>query len=457
MVASSSNFSPLLVDLYEFTMSQGFLRTGIGEQRAIFHHFFRRLPTGCLAAVAAGLGPFLEWLQNLTFGKDQLEALASFRNPDGTALFSETYLQRLENWSCQLDIYAMPEGTLCFPHQPLVRVEGPLWQAQLLETALLNFVNFSTLVASLTLPILQAAGETPVWEFGARRAQGPNGALLASRSAWLAGCSGTSFVEASHRYGIPATGTMAHSWVMAFPSEEEAFQAYAECYPQTTTLLIDTFNLEQGAHHAVKTAKWLQTQGRQLQAVRIDSGDLVAGSQLVRRILNEAGLSAVKIILSGDLNAEKIHALRQRGAEVDVWGVGTEIACAASDPHLTGVYKLAALQLPDGSWKPCAKTSQDPAKQSRPGRRTVKRCLDNRGVWAVDETVDLLNPSEPGERLYIYPHHTSVSDRKVCEDLLPLWLEMGQSIQAVPAAAEAKMRVQCNLREWRSAKPDRAH
>lgn len=453
MVASSSNFSPLLIDLYEFTMSQGFLHTGIGDQRAIFHHFFRRLPTGCLAAVAAGLAPFLEWLQNLRFGSDQLEALQSFRNQDGSTLFTEAYLRKLEHWQCELDIFAMPEGTLCFPHQPLVRVEGPLWQAQLLETALLNYVNFSTLVASLTLPILQAAGETPVWEFGARRAQGPNGALLASRSAWLAGCAGTSFVEAALRDGIPATGTMAHSWVMAFESEQQAFQSYAECYPQTTALLIDTFNLEQGALHAVETAKWLQKHGRSLQAVRIDSGDLAAGSQLVRRILNENGCSDVKIILSGDLNAEKIHFLRQHGAQVDVWGVGTEIACAASDPHLTGVYKLAALQLPDGNWKPCAKTSQDPAKQSRPGRRTVRRCLDTRGVWCVDETVDLLNPSEQGEKLYIYPHHTSVSELKVREDLLPQIVGNGKPVSALPDVKEVQERLRTQLRLWSGACP----
>jgi nicotinate phosphoribosyltransferase len=254
--------SSLFVDLYELTMAQGFLRKGLGRQRAIFHHFFRRLPWGCSFAVSAGLQPFCEWLSALHFERHQLESLAALRSPSGHPLFEDEFLQTLEHWKCELDLFAMPEGTLSFPHQPLIRVEGPLWQAQLLETALLNIVNFSTLVSSLAIPILEAAAPIPVWEFGARRAQGPNGASLASRSAWIAGCAGTSLLQASLDLEIPATGTMAHSWVMAFPSEEEAFQAYAELYPHQTSLLIDTLDTEQGALHACRVGDWLRSKDR---------------------------------------------------------------------------------------------------------------------------------------------------------------------------------------------------
>jgi nicotinate phosphoribosyltransferase len=444
--------SSLFVDLYELTMAQGFLRKGLGRQRAIFHHFFRRLPWGCSFAVSAGLQPFCQWLSALHFERHQLESLAALRSPSGHPLFEDDFLQTLEHWQCELDLFAMPEGTLSFPHQPLIRVEGPLWQAQLLETALLNIVNFSTLVSSLAIPILEAAAPMPVWEFGARRAQGPNGAFLASRSAWIAGCAGTSLLQASLDLEIPATGTMAHSWVMAFSSEEKAFHAYAELYPHQTSLLIDTLDTEQGARYACQVGDWLRSKGSELLAVRIDSGDLAEQSRRVRKILDEHGLSNTKIILSGDLNAEKIRALHRQGACADILGVGTELCCAAQDPHLTGVYKLAALQQPDGSWKPCAKLGADLAKRSQPGRRTVMRCFGADGRWQGDATVDLLHPESPSENVEIFPQRgEGLASCTSKEDLLTQVMGQGVLLGTLPDTGEVRVRCQEQLSLWKQA------
>jgi nicotinate phosphoribosyltransferase len=451
MMRSFHNPSPLLIDLYELTMAQGFLKSGIGQQRAIFHHFFRRLPIDCNFAIAAGLSPFLQWLQNLSFSSEQLEGLAHLQQADGRPLFEDSFLRQLGKWKLDIDLYAMSEGTMVFAHQPLIRVEGPLWQAQILETALLNIVNFSTLVASLTVSIREAAGDTPVWEFGARRAQGPNGALLASRSAWIAGVDGTSLIEAALKEQIPMSGTMAHSWVMAFDSEQQAFDAYADVFPAQSSLLIDTFDLEQGALHACATAADLQKKGKSLQAVRIDSGDLEKGCRLVRRILDDKGLSQVKIIASGDLTAEKIRHLKAKKTPIDVFGVGTEITCAAPDPHLTGVYKLAALQLESGLWKPCAKLSEDPAKRSEPGRRSVIRCRSQNGRWCRDDTIDLLHPDQPPEQHHLFPRPAKTQDSDQCEDLLKQVMKEGSLISALDTATQARERATEQMELWKRA------
>ncbi|HVA86655.1 MAG TPA: nicotinate phosphoribosyltransferase [Candidatus Saccharimonadales bacterium] len=388
--------SALLTDLYELTMAQGYWATGRADREAVFHLFFRRAPFGGGFALTCGLEDALNRIESFAFTADDLAYLRSIPGNDGKPLFRPEFLDYLANVHLDLDVDAMPEGTVAFPHEPLLRVRGGLLSAQLVETALLNAVNFPTLVATKAARIVVAAAGSPVIEFGLRRAQGPDGGLTASRSAYVGGCEGTSNVLAGQRFGIPVRGTHAHSWVLSFDSEAEAFRAYVEAMPNNAVLLVDTYDTLEGVDDAIEAGRFLRSTGHDLAGVRLDSGDLAYLSRRARQKLDDAGFPNTKILASNDLDEETIESLRLQHAQIDSWGVGTRLVTADAEPALGGVYKLAELRRPDGSWRHVVKVSEQAAKTTVPGILGVRRYYDGSGVAAGDAIYDTLTePVEP--------------------------------------------------------------
>ncbi len=376
--------SPLLTDLYQLTMGQGYWANGMSEREAVFHLFFRRAPFGETGAIAAGLGPAVEFLANLAFDDEEIDFLASLTGADGKALFDPRYLAYLKDMEWKLNVSGVPEGELVFPHEPLMRLQGPMLQCQLVETALLNIMNFQTLVATKAARICEAAEGDPVFEFGLRRAQGPDGGMSASRAAFIGGCFATSNVLAGHRFGIPVKGTHAHSWVMSFDEEMDAFRAYAEAMPNNSLFLVDTYDTLNGVRNAIRAGHELRERGHDLLGIRLDSGDLAALSIEARQLLDEAGFHGAKIVASNDLHEDSIRELKSAGARIDIWGVGTMLATAYSQPALGGVYKLGAIRDEAGDWKYRVKLSNDMIKVSNPGILQVERTRRADGTIECD-------------------------------------------------------------------------
>jgi nicotinate phosphoribosyltransferase len=388
--------SPLLTDLYQLTMAQGYFLCDRAADQAVFHLFFRKLPFAGGYAVAAGLEPVLDFVASFAFEEADTAYLAELSGADGGPLFRPEFLAYLRGLRLSVDIDAMPEGTLVFPHEPLLRVCGSLLEAQLLETALLNLINFQTLIATKAARVCEAAAGAPVLEMGLRRAQGVDGALAASRAAYLGGCAATSNVLAGKRYGIPVRGTHAHSWVMAFDSEIEAFQAYAAVMPNNSLFLVDTYDTLAGVRHAIEVAKDLRASGHELLGVRLDSGDLAWLSTHARKLLDEAGFEKAAIVATNDLDEHLIESLRHQGAAVAVWGVGTKLVTAYDQPALGGVYKLSMVGAGGGPLQPRIKLSEDPVKMSNPGVQQVRRFSDGGKLVAdaiYDETRGIETPA----------------------------------------------------------------
>ncbi len=379
----------LLTDLYQLSMGQGYHREGMAEREAAFHLFFRKPPFKGGYAVAAGLADALDYLTHLRFDEEDIAFLASLQGNDGRPLFDAAYLRRLREHSCAVSVDAIPEGTPVFAHEPLLRVSGPLLEVQLVETALLCILNFQTLIATKASRVVHAAGDRPVLEFGLRRAQGFDGALSASRAAYVGGCAATSNVLAGRLLGIPVRGTHAHSWVMAFPDELSAFQAYADALPNNCTFLVDTYDTVEGVRHAIEVGRQLRARGHALAGIRLDSGDLAALSQEARQMLDEAGFPDAKIVASNDLDERLIESLGHQGAKVDIWGVGTKLITAYDQAALGGVYKLGAIRDEAGVWRPRIKLSEQPVKISNPGLLGVRRYQDASGRMVADMIHDI--------------------------------------------------------------------
>ena len=363
----------LLTDLYQLTMAAGYYDQGIHERSAIFHLFYRTPPFGGKFALAAGLPLVIDLIENFRFSVDDIQYLGGLKGANGQPLFKEPFLNYLQRMRFSGNVHALPEGEVVFPHEPILRIEAPLIQAQLLETALLTIINFSTLIATKAARIKAAAGEDTVLEFGLRRAQGIDGGLTASRAAYVGGCDATSNVWAGRYYGIPVKGTHAHSWVMAFPSEDEAFAAYAKAMPNNCIFLVDTYDTVEGVKKAVEIGKELRERGHEMLGVRLDSGDLVELSKAARQILDEGGFPEAKVVASDSLDEYKIADLKAKGARIDVWGIGTRLATAYDQPALGGVYKLGAIQNERGDWEPRIKRSNTAIKTSNPGKLNVRR------------------------------------------------------------------------------------
>ena len=369
----------LMTDLYELTMAYGYWKKGIADKEAVFHLFFRRKPFNGSFAVAAGLATVLDYLDNFRFQADDLAYLATLKTDDGNLLFEKKFLDYLRSFSFSCDIDAIPEGTPVFPYEPLVRVQGPLLHAQLLESALLNILNFQTLIATKAARICWAARPDPVVEFGLRRAQGVDGALSASRAAFIGGCESTSNVLAGKIFNIPVKGTHAHSWIMAFDDEEESFVAYAEAMPNNCIFLIDTYDTVGGVKKAINVARRMRERGKEMIGVRLDSGDLAHLSIEVRKLLDEAGFPKAKIMASNELDEHIINDLKHQGAKINIWGVGTNLITGKDQPALDGVYKLSAIKDQKGKWQNKVKISEQLVKVTNPGILQVRRYFDARG------------------------------------------------------------------------------
>jgi nicotinate phosphoribosyltransferase len=434
----------LLTDLYQLTMAHGFWKLGRSEQEAVYHLLFRKNPFRGGFTLHAGLAYVADYVRDFRFVADDLHYLACLAGNDDKPLFTPEFLDYLGDLELRCDIDAVPEGTVVFPHEPLLRVTGPILQCQLLETSLLNLVNFQTLIATKAARICQAAQGEPVLEFGLRRAQGVDGALAASRAAFVGGCAATSNLLAGRLFGIPVRGTHAHSWVMAFDSELAAFERYAEMMPNNCVFLVDTYDTIGGVRHAIRIGQQLRERGHRMVGIRLDSGDLAYLSRTARKMLDDAGLTDAVIVASNDLDERIIASLKDQGSEISVWGVGTKLVTGDGQPALGGVYKMSALRRDDGSWEPKVKVSEQTLKVSTPGILQVRRYRDAAGAVAdviydlqrplpdVPELVDLTDPTRrrrlAGDLQY--------------DDLLVPVVRSGRVVYACPPLVEVQQRSQ---------------
>jgi nicotinate phosphoribosyltransferase len=435
----------LLTDLYQLTMAYGYWKQGLHEREAVFHLYFRKAPFEGGYAVAAGLALAVDYLENLHFAEEDITYLATLTGTKGTRLFPDDFLAYLGELKFACDVDAVAEGTVVFGNEPLVRVQGPLLQAQLVETALLTIINFQTLIATKAARVRDAAGPTAtVLEFGLRRAQGPDGGLEAARAAYLGGADGTSNVLAGRLYGIPVRGTHAHSWVQAFGDEKQAFAAYADAFPDDSTFLVDTYDTLDGVRHAIEVALEMRQNGHELGGIRLDSGDLAYLSRVARQLLDDAGLPNVRIVASNDLEENLITSLQQQGARIDIWAVGTQLVTAYNQPALGGVYKLAALRTADGQgWDFTLKLSEQQVKTSIPGILQVRRYLGDQGhpradmiynIAAATPLPDAPTIIDPADLTRRRPVHPGAPFR----DLLSPVLRQGRLVQPLPALEESR-------------------
>ncbi|MFW6337716.1 MAG: nicotinate phosphoribosyltransferase [Alkalispirochaetaceae bacterium] len=434
--------SGLLTDLYELTMMQGYYQYKMNEC-AVFDMFFRRQPFDGGFSIFAGLEDLVETLENLSFEEEEIEYLRS------TGYFNEEFLGFLRKFRFQGELWSVSEGSVVFPGEPLIRVHATLMEAQLIESLLLNIINYQTLVATKTARVYLASNEGKILEFGLRRAQGWNGALQASRAAYVGGASATSNTLAGKLFGIPVSGTMAHSWVMAFGDEEESFRRYADLYPTSTILLIDTFEtLGSGLRHAIAIGKELQRKGHQF-GVRLDSGDIQYLSKEVRKALDAEGLSDAKIAVSNELNEEIIHQLVTANSPIDLWGVGTQLVTGGDESSLAGVYKLAAI-FRNGSCEPTMKISDNPEKSTNPGIKQLHRFYDKNGQPVADlVSLEEEEIVEGGSYTFYHPaidyRHFRIENARNIEPLIHRVMKEGKRCRELPALQEIQDRTKSQL------------
>ncbi|NGX61931.1 MAG: Nicotinate phosphoribosyltransferase pncB2 [Chlamydiae bacterium] len=427
----------LLTDLYEITMAYGYWKRQMASDEAVFHLFFRKKPFEGGYAIAAGLEPVIEYLESWRFDSSDLDFLAQMKAPTGVPMFEEGFLRYLEDLSFSCDVMGMREGEVVFPYEPLLRIQGPLLQAQLLETPLLTLTNFPTLIATKAARISLAAEGDSILEFGLRRAQGIDGGLSAARAAFIGGCAATSNTLAGKVYGIPVRGTHAHSWIMAFDHEKEAFQAYAEALPDNCVFLVDTYDTLDGVAHAIEVGKWLKARGKPFLGIRLDSGDIDYLSKESRKLLDAAGFPEAQIYASNELCETLIRDLKAQGAKVAVWGVGTHLVTGQSQPALGGVYKLSAIRKQgETKWKYRLKLSERMKKISDPGIIQVRRfSLPENGGYRADALYDegtdlshgcsIVDPIDPTRR-------RKIGEEMVGRDLLVPIFEKGKRVYDLP-------------------------
>ncbi|MBN1292595.1 MAG: nicotinate phosphoribosyltransferase [Candidatus Latescibacteria bacterium] len=369
-------------------MAYGYWKSGVENKESVFNLFFRGNPFDGGYCVSCGLSYILDMLEHIHFEKDDIEYLRNLRGNDDNRIFDDAFLEYISELEFSCDIDAVPEGTVVFPFEPLVRVKGPIIQCQIFETLLLNIVNFQTLIATKAARICDAAQGDPVLDFGLRRAQGFDGAITASRAAYIGGCIGTSNVLAGKLFNIPVKGTHAHSWVMSFDEELESFMAYAHAMPNNCIILVDTYDTIAGVRKAIETGKWLNSHGHELAGIRLDSGDLLSLSKTARKMLDDAGFNSTSIVGSNELDEYSIERLKKNGAPITVWGVGTKLITAYDHPALGGVYKLTAVRDMGEDWQYKIKLSDDKLKISTPGILQIRRYSSN-SIFQSDVLYDI--------------------------------------------------------------------
>ena len=441
----------LLTDYYQLTMMGGYWKTGRKDLQACFNYTFRELPPDNGFAITAGLEQLLDLIEGLRFTEQDLDYLS------GLGAFDDAFLEYLKDFRISCTIEAVPEGTVIFPHEPILQIEGPLIEAQLLETAVLNALNYQTLVATKAARIRSACGDDELVEFGLRRAHGPDGGLSGSRAAYIGGADSTSNMLAGKAFGIPVKGTHAHSWVMSFDDELEAFRAYAACSDEPI-LLVDTYDtLTSGLPNAVTLFKELREAGRAARpAVRLDSGDLSRLSKAAYRMFTQAGFEDPLIIASNELDEDLIADLKRQGAPINSWGVGTHLITSSDHPALGGVYKLVAVRKGDGPWEPRIKLSSNPGKMTDPGRKRVVRYYDGAGrplaalIRLDDEAPDVIDPGQPAKPVPFAERHDlsflrAVWDATRCESLLQPVMRNGVRVGEYPSLEEIRDRARAQV------------
>ena len=385
----------LFTDLYQITMAQAFWKAGLGDHEAVFNLYFRRAPFHGGYVITCGLADVVDYLKRFRFDHEDLAFLAELPGNDGKPIFEPAFLDYLGKQRLALDVLAVPEGSVAFAPEPIVQVRGPIIQAQLVESPLLNLCNFQSLIATKAARLRTACGEDPIVEFGLRRAQGIDGAISAARAAYIGGCNATSNVLAGRLLGIPVRGTHAHSWVMVFDAEEEAFERYAEAMPNNCIFLVDTYDTLEGVAKAIAVGRKLRERGHEMVGIRLDSGDLAYLSAEARRMLDDAGFRDAVILASNDLDERLVTSLKHQGAQIGVWGVGTRLVTGHEQPALGGVYKLSAVRAPGGDWQHRLKLSEQFAKISFPGLLQVRRySVDGQcvGDLIYDELAGVTDP-----------------------------------------------------------------
>lgn len=426
------NFT-LLTDFYELTMANGYFHSDVRDKEAVFDMFFRQVPDGGGFAIMAGLEQLINYMNNLKFQDADIEYLRS------KGCFSEDFLEYLKDFKFTCDVYAVPEGTPIFPHEPIVTVKGPLMQVQFIESFLLLSINHQSLIATKSNRIVRAAQGRPVMEFGTRRAQGASGAIYGARASYIAGCVGTACTICDKEYGVPALGTMAHSWIQSFDTEYEAFRKYTELYPENATLLIDTYNvLNSGLPNAMRVFKELKPTN---MGVRIDSGDITYLTKKTRQILDENGLEDCKIVISNSLDEYLIRDVILEGAVIDSFGVGERLITAKSEPVFGGVYKLAAIEGKYGKMIPKMKISENVEKITNPGFKKVYRFFDNETGKAMADLIMLNDEEAPnGDPLTIFDPDAVWKKKRLtnytAKELLVKIFDKGECVYNSPSLKE---------------------
>ena len=427
----------LLTDLYELTMMQGYFKNKVENKTVVFDAFFRNNPFGGGYSIMCGVEQLVRYIEDLHFSAQDIEYLR------GLKIFDADFLDYLADFRFHGDIYCIPEGSLMFPREPMVKVVAPIMEAQLVETAILCIVNHQSLIATKAARIVHEAGKAPIMEFGLRRAQGPDAGTYGARAAVIAGCAGTPDVLCGELFGIPVLGTHAHSWIMSFESELDAFKAYADLYPQACTLLVDTYDtLKSGIPNAIRTFDYMKEKGLPVDhiGIRLDSGDLAYLTKKARKMLDDAGYPQAKITCSNDLDEYLINSLFQQGACIDSFGVGTNLITAKDNPSFGGVYKLAAVQLDDGTFEPKIKLSENTEKITNPGNKKIYRiyekdshkikadliCFEDE-TYTEDEPIELFDPAEPWKKTTMQP-----GEFELRELMVPVFLNGKCVYQARP-------------------------
>ena len=432
----------LLTDLYELTMMQGYFRNQGENKTVIFDAFFRTNPFGGGYSVMAGLAQLIQYVRELHFGPDDIDYLYSLH------LFDDDFLDYLKSFHFTGDIWSIPEGSLIFPREPLVKVIAPIMEGQLMETAILNIINHQSLIATKAARICYAARGDAVMEFGLRRAQGPDAGTYGARAAVIGGCAGTSNVLCGELFNVPVMGTHAHSWIMSFDDELTAFQTYADLFPTACTLLVDTYDtLKSGVPNAIRTFEYMRDKGLPLDhiGIRLDSGDLAYLSKKARRMLDEAGFPQAKITASNDLDENLIDSLKTQGAAINAWGVGTHLITAKDNPSFGGVYKLAAIQDSSGNFIPKIKLSENSEKVTNPSNKKIYRIYDKANhkliadliclteeIYSEDRELMLFDPQEPWKRTRLAPGEFTLR-----ELMVPIF-EKGRCVYESPAVMDIR-------------------
>ena len=436
----------LLTDLYQVTMAYGYWKKGIHDKEASFNVFFRKNPFNSGYAVCCGLEYIIDYLNSYKFSNSDIDYLSSLKSDSGSKLFEKNFLDFLREFKFTCDVDAIEEGRIIFPNEPILRVSGPIYQCQLIESALINIFNFQTLIATKASRMFYASNGEPILEFGLRRAQGIDGSLSASRASYIGGCSKTSNVLAGKIFNIPVSGTHSHSWVLAFDSEISAFQNYAQVMPDNCVLLVDTYETMKGVKNAIIVAKELEKRNKKLFGIRIDSGDLAYLSKKARKLLDKENLEYVKIIASNDLDEFILESLKHQKAKISVWGIGTKLITAFDNPSLGAVYKLSALKNDRGKWEKKLKLSEQKIKINNPGVHQVRRFIKD-GMFNGDMIYDI-NSSVIKEKM-IDPNDSTkfkkFKEESDYEELLKKIFKKGNLVYKSPKIDQIKKKLHIDL------------